>query len=71
MKKSHRKEHQSLKNFITFYQKDVLFAIWRSFVWRHLDYDNIIYDQTNNQSFSNKIEVFQYSAAFAMANAIK
>ena len=27
MKKSHRKEHQSLKNFITFYQKDVLFAI--------------------------------------------
>ena len=37
----------------------------------HLDYGDIEYDQPNNQSFSNKIEVVQYDAALAVTNAIK
>ena len=37
----------------------------------HLDYGDIEYDQPNNQSFSNKIEVVQYNAALAITIAIK
>ena len=30
----------------------------------HLDYGDIIYDQPNNQPFSNKLEVVQYNELF-------
>ena len=41
------------------------------FVWPHLDYDDFVYDQTNNQSVSNKTEAVQYNTALAITNAIK
>ena len=37
----------------------------------HLDYGDIIYDQPNNQDFSNKLEVVQYNAALAITGAIR
>ena len=49
----------------------MLLTIYKSFVPLHLDYGDIVYDQPNNQSPSNKIETVQYKAALAITNAIK
>ena len=43
--------------------------IFRSFA--HLDYYDVIYDQPNNESFSNKSERVQYNAALAITGAIR
>ena len=40
-----------------------LLTIYNSFIRPHLNYGDIIYDQPNNQAFSNKLEVVQYNAA--------
>ena len=48
-----------------------LLTIYKSFVRPHLGYGNIIYDQQNNESFTQKIERIQYSAALAITGAIK
>ena len=37
-------------------------TIYNSFVRPHLDYGDLIYDQTNNESFCQQIESFQYNA---------
>ena len=36
-----------------------------------IDYGDIIYDQPNNNSFCEKLEVIQYKAALAITGAIK
>ena len=48
-----------------------LVTIYKSFVRPHLDYGDIIYDQPNNESFTQKIERIQYNAALAITGAIK
>ena len=48
-----------------------LLTIYKSFVRPHLDYDDIIYDQPNNERFCNLIEKVQYNAALAIIGAIK
>ena len=48
-----------------------LVAIYNSFDKPHLHYCDIIYDQPNNESFCNKIERFQYNAAFKTTGAIR
>ena len=50
--------------------RDSFLTIYKSFVRPHLDYSDIVYDQPNNQSFSNKIEAAQFNAALAITNAI-
>ena len=47
-----------------------LLTIYKSYVRPHLDYGDIIYDQPNNQSFSDKIESVQYNSALAITGAI-
>ena len=37
----------------------------------HLDYGDIIYDQPNNESFTQKIERIQYNAALGITGVIK
>ena len=37
----------------------------------HLDYGDKTYDQSNNQSFTQKIEIIQYNATFAITGTIK
>ena len=37
----------------------------------HLDYGDIIYNQPNNQAFSNKLKAVQYNAALAITGAIR
>ena len=48
-----------------------LLTIYKSFIRPHLDCGNIIYDQPNNQAFSNKLEAVQYNAALAITGAIR
>ena len=45
--------------------------IYKSFLRPHLDYGDIIYDQLNNESFTQKIERIQYKAALAITGPIK
>ena len=41
----------------------------RSFIRSHLDYGGVIYDQSENESFSSKIESVQYNASLATTGA--
>ena len=48
-----------------------LLTIYKSFVRPHLDYGDVIYDQPNNTSLSDKIESVQYNAVLAITGAIR
>ena len=48
-----------------------LLRIYKSFIWPHLDYSDIIYGYPNNECFSPKIESYQYNAALAITRAIR
>ena len=48
-----------------------LLTIYKSFVRPHLDYDDVINDQPNNSSLSDKIESVQYNAALAITGTIR
>ena len=48
-----------------------LITIYKSHIRPHLDYGDIIYDQTHIDSFINKVESVQYNAALAITGAIK
>ena len=48
-----------------------LLTIYKSFIRLRLDYGDIIYDQLNNQAFSNKLEAVQYNAALAITGVIR
>ena len=46
-------------------------TIHKLFARPHLDYSDIIYDQTFNESFHQRIESIQYNAAIAITGAIR
>ena len=46
-------------------------TIFKSFVRPHLDYGDVIYDQSYNNTFHQKMESIQYNAALAIAGAIR
>ena len=46
-------------------------TIYKAFVRSHLDYAHIIYDRPFNDSFSEKLENVQYSAALIIIGATK
>ena len=46
-------------------------VMYKSFIRPHLDYGDIVYDQPNNSSLSEKIESLQYNTALAITGAIK
>ena len=48
-----------------------LITIYKSFARPHLDYGDIIYDQTFNESFHQRIESIQYNTAIAITGAIR
>ena len=43
----------------------------KSFIRPHFDYDDMICDQSYNNSFHAKLESYQYKAALAMTGVIK
>ena len=51
--------------------RDSLATIYKSFNRPHLDYGYVIYDQPNNDSFTDKIEQLQYKAGLAIARVIQ
>ena len=51
--------------------RESLLTIFKSFVRRHLDYGNVIYDQSYNNTFHQKMESIQYNAALAITGAIR
>ena len=48
-----------------------LITIYKSFVRRHLDYGDLIYDQPNNEVLCQQIMTVQYIASLAITGAIK
>ena len=47
-----------------------LLTIYKTFIRSHLDYGDIIYDQTYNGSFHRKLESIQYFACLAITGTI-
>ena len=48
-----------------------LVTVYKAFIRPHLDYWDIIYDQTYNESFHHKMESIQCNAALAITGAIR
>ena len=48
-----------------------LITIYKSFARPHLDYGDIIYEQTFNKSFHQRIESIQYNAVITITGAIR
>ena len=55
----------------TFLPRQYLVAVYKAFIRPHLDYGDIIYNQTYNYSFDQKMESIQYNAAIAITGAIR
>ena len=60
-----------IKNLNLSLPRSSLISINKSFVRPHLDCGDIIYDQPNNASLSNKIESVQYKAVLAIQGLLK
>ena len=45
--------------------------IYKSFVRLHLDYGDILYDQTFNNSFDERLQSVKYNGALAITSAIR
>ena len=48
-----------------------LLTIFKSFVRSHLYYGDVIYDQSFNNTFHQKMESIRYNTALAIAGAIR
>ena len=51
--------------------RTLLITINKAFIWSHLDYGDVLYDQAFNNSFKEKLESFQYNAYLALTGAIR
>ena len=60
-----------LRKLQTLLPRVPLITIYKSFIRPHLDYGDMIYDQTFNMSFQQKMETIQYNAALAITGAIR
>ena len=60
-----------LKKLSGFLPRHSLITLDKSFIRPHLDYDDVIYDESNNLNLCNKIENYQYNAALAITGAIR
>ena len=48
-----------------------LITIYKSLIRPQLDYGDMVYDQTLNMSFQQKMEAIQYNAALAITGAMR
>ena len=60
-----------LRKFQSILPRTSLITIYKSFARPHLDYGDIIYDQTFNESFHQRIESIQSNAAISITGAIR
>ena len=59
-----------LHKFQNFLPRKSLLTIYRSIIRPHLEYGDIIYDQSYNTSFHQRLESLQFNAALAITGAI-
>ena len=60
-----------LRKFQNFLPRESLLTIYKSFIQPHLDYGDIIYNQTYNTSFHQRLKSLQCNAALAITGAIR
>ena len=60
-----------LRKFQQVLPRPSLITIYKAFIRPHLDYGDIIFDQAFNNSFYQRLESIQYSAALAITEAIR
>ena len=60
-----------LRKFQVILLRTSLITIYKLFARFHLDYGDIVYDQTFNESFHQRIESMQYNGAIAITGAIR
>ena len=60
-----------LRKLQAFLPRQSLVTVYKAFIRPHLEYGDIIYDQTYNKSFYQKMESIQYNAALAITGAIR
>ena len=60
-----------LRKFQLIRLKHSLITLYKTFIRRHLDYGNVIYDRAFNESFHQRLESIQYNAATAITRAIR
>ena len=60
-----------LRKFQNFLPRKSLLTIYKPFIRPHLDYGDIIYDQTYNTFFHQRLDSLQYNAALAIIGAIR
>ena len=60
-----------LRKLYYFVPRKTLLSIYKSYIRPHLDYADVIYDQPQNMSFSDRLESVQYNACLAITGAIK
>ena len=59
---------QKLQNLLS---RSTLITIYKALVRPHLDYEDILFDQTYNSSFHEKLESIQYNPCLALTGAIR
>ena len=60
-----------MKNLSLILSRKSLLTIYKSFVRPNLDYADIIYDKTSNESLKRRIEMVPYNAALIITGALK
>ena len=60
-----------LRKLQSFYPRAALITTYKAFIRPHLDYGDILYDQTHNMSFHQKLEFIQYNACLAITGVIR
>ena len=60
-----------IRRLYKFLPRFTLINIYKAYVREHLDYGDIIYDNSSNASLSQMIESVQYNAALAITGAIR
>ena len=60
-----------LRKFQQELPRPFLITIYKAFIRSHLDYGDVIFDQTFNNSFHQRLESIQYNAALVITGAIR
>ena len=55
-----------LRKLQAFLPRQYLFTVYKAFIIPHLDYEDIIYDQSYKDSFHQKMDSVQHNAALAI-----
>ena len=66
-----RKTIGLLKKLLKIWTRPPLLRVYKSFIRRHLNYDDITYDKAYTTSFHQDLEKIQYNSALAITEAIK